>query len=146
MAFASEDAAPPIRRRPACTFRGRSAGVPRPFRSRSAAVLNAIRTSSEPAPHRCRRGRVGGAAPNTRQGSSPWVRLFFPLRPVDLRSFFCEAFFQVLQPRKRIFFVVLTELFMGELRILLGLVDSSRTPSGAFFREVHPGSEMASQK
>ena len=27
-------------------------------------------------------------APNTRQGSSPWVGLFFPPRPVDLRSFF----------------------------------------------------------
>ena len=27
---------------------------------------------------------------NTRKGSSPWVRLFFPLRPVDLRSFFCD--------------------------------------------------------
>ena len=28
---------------------------------------------------------------------------------------------------------------------LLGLVDLSRIPSGACFREVHPGSEMASQ-
>ena len=33
----------------------------------------------------------------------------------------------------------------GKLRISLGLVDLSRTPSGTFFREVHPGSEMASQ-
>ena len=33
----------------------------------------------------------------------------------------------------------------GETRISLGLVDLSRTPSGFFFREVHPGSEMASQ-
>ena len=32
-----------------------------------------------------------------------------------------------------------------KLRISLGLVDLSRTPIGTFFREVHPGSEMASQ-
>ena len=54
----------------------------------------------------------------------------------------------VAQPTTRKFFVVLTKLFMGEaveLRISLGLVDLSRTPSGFFFREVHPGSEMASQ-
>ena len=39
----------------------------------------------------------------------------------------------------------LTNIFMGELRISLGLVDLSRLPCGAFFRGVHPGSEMSSQ-
>ena len=34
-------------------------------------------------------------ARNTRHGSSPWVWLFFPLRPVDLRSVSCERFFSV---------------------------------------------------
>ena len=41
----------------------------------------------------------------------------------------------------------LNEAFYGGscgLRISLGLVDLSRIPSGASFREVHPGSEMAS--
>ena len=33
----------------------------------------------------------------------------------------------------------------GLFWISLGLVDLSRTPSGTFFWEVHPGSEMASQ-
>ena len=33
----------------------------------------------------------------------------------------------------------------GKTRPWLGLVDLSRIPSGTFFREVHPGSEMASQ-
>ena len=49
------------------------------------------------------------------------------------------------QPRKRKIFVLLTIFLWGELRISLGLVDLSRTPCGTFFREVHPGSEMASQ-
>ena len=51
------------------------------------------------------------------------------------------------QPPLNILFVVLTKLVCGELRISLDLVDLSRTPSGAFFffREVHLGSEMASQ-
>ena len=39
----------------------------------------------------------------------------------------------------------LNETLGGELRISLGLVDLSRTPAGTFFREVHPGSEMAGQ-
>ena len=39
----------------------------------------------------------------------------------------------------------LTNIFMGELRISLGLVDLSRLPSGTFFRGGHPGSEMSSQ-
>ena len=40
----------------------------------------------------------------------------------------------------------LNETFYGGgLRISLGLVDLSRIQSGTFFREVHPGSEMASQ-
>ena len=46
--------------------------------------------------------------------------------------------------RKKI--AVLMIFFLWEnLRISLGLVDLSRIPSGLFFREVHPGSEMASQ-
>ena len=36
-------------------------------------------------------------------------------------------------------------LVMWEAAVSLGLVDLSRIPSGAFFREAHPGSEMASQ-
>ena len=34
---------------------------------------------------------------------------------------------------------------LQQTRPWLGLVDLSRIPSGTFFREVHPGSEMASQ-
>ena len=34
---------------------------------------------------------------------------------------------------------------LEQTRPWLGLVDLSRIPSGTFFREVHPGSEMASQ-
>ena len=50
------------------------------------------------------------------------------------------------QPRQGEIFVVLTKLLMGwGGRVLLGLVDLSRIPCGTFFREVHPGSEMASQ-
>ena len=36
-------------------------------------------------------------------------------------------------------------LLWEKLRIELGLVDLSRISSGTFFREVHPGSGMASQ-
>ena len=43
-------------------------------------------------------------------------------------------------------FVALTIFLWGKLRISLGLNDLSRTPSGTFFREVHPGSEMAIAK
>ena len=48
-------------------------------------------------------------------------------------------------PRRRFRFSPRWGFTCRRLRISLGLVDLSRTPSGTFFREVHPGSEMASQ-
>ena len=48
-------------------------------------------------------------------------------------------------PRRRFRFSPRRGFTCRRSRISLGLVDLSRTPSGTFFREAHPGSEMASQ-
>ena len=49
------------------------------------------------------------------------------------------------KPRKYIFCLASGGCKLQQTHPWLGLVDLSRIPSGAFFREVHPGSEMASQ-
>ena len=48
-------------------------------------------------------------------------------------------------PGRRFFYLASGGCKLQQTRPWLGLVDLSRIPSGTFFREVHPGSEMASQ-
>ena len=48
-------------------------------------------------------------------------------------------------PGRRFFCPASGGFCSGQIRPWLDLVDLSRIPSGTFFREVHPGSEMASQ-
>ena len=55
---------------------------------------------------------------------------------------FC-SFFE--SPGSRKFCLASGGCNFDKTRPWLGLVDLSRIPSGTFFREVHPGSEMASQ-
>ena len=48
-------------------------------------------------------------------------------------------------PASRKLFLASAGCKLRQTRPWLGLVDLSRVPCGTFFREVHPGSEMASQ-
>ena len=57
---------------------------------------------------------------------------------------FIAQFIITTQLRQEKNSVVLTQLFMGGAADF-ALVDLSRIPNGIFFREVNPGSEMASQ-
>ena len=53
--------------------------------------------------------------------------------------------FWVQSPGSRKFCLASGGCNFAKTRPWLGLVDLSRIPNGTFFREVHPGSEMASQ-
>ena len=90
--------------------------------------------------------------PSSVKGASSFV-LVLVLFVLVLFVAFCEAKTAELaspvgggQPRPKKIPAVLTNLFMGKLRVRFRLADISWTPSGTFFfREVHPASETASQ-